>query len=273
MPQVVAADIGLTPELPTVTDQNRPWDPRLYDDRHAFVWRFGASLVELSAPQPGERIVDLGCGTGRLTAEIAAAGANVLGLDASAAMIDEARRLYPAIRFDVADARSFRVDEPVDGVFSNAVLHWIRPPEQVVQRVRQALRPGGRFVAEFGGKDNCRQLRAALTAALAEFGLGPDVLPDWYYPSIAEYAGLLEREGLEPTTALLFDRPTPLEGPDGLRNWVTMFARGAVNAVAEADREPFWQAFEAAARPALYRHGGWIADYRRLRIVAVRPTT
>lgn len=248
------------------------WNPQLYDDRHAFVWRFGASLVELLAPQPGERIVDLGCGTGRLTAEIAAAGAGVVGLDASAAMIDEARRLHPTIRFDVADGRTFRVAEPVDAVFSNAVLHWIRPPESVVRSVRQALKPGGRFVAEFGGCENCRQLRAALTAALADVGVGPEVLPDWYYPSIAEYAGLLEREGLEPTTTLLFDRPTPLEGPDGLRNWVTMFARGAVDAVGVDRRERFWERFEAAAQSALFRDGVWYADYRRLRIVAVRTS-
>lgn len=246
------------------------WNPRLYDDRHAFVWRFGASLVELLAPQSGERIVDLGCGTGRLTAEIATAGANVVGLDAAAEMIAEARRLYPDLRFDVADARSFHVDEPVDAVFSNAVLHWVRPPDDVVRSIRRTLRPGGRFVAEFGGHGNCGQLRSALTAALADFGVGADVLPDWYYPSISEYTGLLEREGLEPTTALLFNRPTPLEGSDGLRNWVTMFARGAVDAVAEKDREAFWRRFEEAARPALFRDGGWFADYRRLRIVAVR---
>jgi trans-aconitate 2-methyltransferase len=253
-----------------MTEKATSWDARLYDDRHAFVWRHGASLVELLAPQPGEKILDLGCGTGRLTEEIAKSGAVVSGLDASSEMIAEARRLYPAIRFDVGDARDFAVAAPLDAVFSNAVLHWIRPPEAVVRRVRQALRPGGRFVVELGGQGNCGQLIAALVTTLAEFGVGRDVLPDWYYPSVAEYASLLEREGLETTTALLFDRPTPLEGADGLRNWVRMFAGSAIDAVGPQRREAFLARVEELARPTLFRDDGWFADYRRLRVVALR---
>jgi trans-aconitate 2-methyltransferase len=224
------------------------------------------------APRPGETVLDLGCGTGRLTEEIARAGTAVIGIDASAEMIAEARRLYPQLRFEVGDARDFSIAEPVDAVFSNAVLHWVRPPDAAVRAVRKALKPGGRFVAEFGGHGNCGQLIAALVATLAEFGLGRDVLPDWYYPSVAEYASLLEREGLEPTTALLFDRPTPLEGPEGLRNWVRMFAAGAIDAVGAERREAFLTRLEETARPVLFRDGGWFADYRRLRVVGVaRP--
>ena len=121
------------------------WDPGLYDGKHAFVWQYGASLVELLQPQPGERVLDLGCGTGHLTARIAAAGAAVVGIDSDPAMIDQARRGYPDLHFEQQDARSFSFAEPFDAVFSNAVLHWIREPEAVIACVRRALKPGGRF--------------------------------------------------------------------------------------------------------------------------------
>ncbi len=249
---------------------NTAWNPRLYDDRHAFVWKHGASLVELLSPQPSEKILDLGCGTGRLTAQIAESGATVSGIDASFEMIAEARRLYPALTFNTADARDFTVDEPLDAVFSNAVLHWVRPPEAVAACVHRALKPGGRFVAEFGGRGNVSRVIAALRRVLPEFGASADLLPAWYYPSIAEYAAVLEQAGLETTSARLFDRPTHLEGADGLKNWVTMFAVAAVDAVPAERREAFFARLEAAARDELFHDGAWYADYRRLQIVAVR---
>lgn len=245
------------------------WDTGLYDDKHSFVWKYGASLIDLLRPQAGERVLDLGCGTGHLTARIAEAGASVVGIDASPEMIDEARRLFPSIAFEVADARDFAFDEPFDAVFSNAVLHWVKPPEEAVACVRRALRPGGRFVAEFGGRDNVASIVAALDAASRAIGLGAWEHP-WYYPGIGEYAPLLERAGLEVTDATLFDRPTALEGPEGLRHWVEMFARDLVARVPPQDREPFFRHVEEAARPRLHRDGTWHADYRRLRVVAIR---
>jgi len=128
------------------------WNPEFYDARHSFVWQRGADLIDLLDPQTEERILDLGCGTGHLTAQIAARGAEVMGIDSSAEMIEEARKHYPALEFRVADARDFSLGQPVDAVFSNAALHWIQPAERVVSCVWKALKPGGRFVAEFGGK-------------------------------------------------------------------------------------------------------------------------
>src|SRR3954454_15364658 len=118
------------------------WDAGLYDDRHAFVWKHGASLVDWLAPRPGERILDLGCGTGHLTAAIAEVGAAVVGLDHSAEMLEQARRSSPALDFVQADARDFTAPDPFDAVFSNAALHWVRPPEAVARCVRAALKPG-----------------------------------------------------------------------------------------------------------------------------------
>jgi trans-aconitate methyltransferase len=241
------------------------WNAKLYDDRHAFVWKHGASLVELLAPKPGEHILDLGCGTGHLTAHIAAAGALVLGIDASSAMIDEARNAYPALRFEVADARALTFDRSFDAVFSNAALHWVKEAAAAVKGIARALKPGGRFVAEFGGHGNVRLILAAMQELV-----GPHAVSPWYFPGIGEYAGLLERHGMEVTFATLFDRPTPLEGADGLRQWVTMFGGSILNRVPVEQRDAFFEQLEDRLRPTLWRDGAWIADYRRLRVVALR---
>lgn len=245
------------------------WDAGLYDSKHAYVWKYGASLIELLAPKPGERVLDLGCGTGHLTAAIAASGANVVGLDQSAEMLQQARSAYPQLEFVQGDARDFVFGQPFDAVFSNAALHWVRPPEAVVRSVRGALKPGGRFVAEFGGRGNVRSLRAALGAASEKLGLPPREHA-WYFPSVGEYANLLEAAGLEVRLATLFDRPTPLEGENGLRDWVDMFGRTWVEVVPPDRREEFLKAAEDTARPTHGRDNGWIVDYRRLQVVAVR---
>jgi len=245
------------------------WDAKLYDDKHAFVWEHGVALLELLAVQPGERVLDLGCGTGHLTARMAATGAEVLGIDNSAVMIEQARQTYPHLRFEIADARDFSFDRPFDAVLSNAVLHWITEPARVLACVRRILRPGGRFVAEFGGRGNVKTIVTALDTAGRQLGLGAFPSP-WYYPSLGEYAALLEREGLEVTFATLFDRPTPLEGEQGLRNWVRMFAGDFVTGLAPEQGEEFLRLVEEEARAALYRDGRWVADYRRLRVVAWR---
>jgi trans-aconitate methyltransferase len=250
-------------------DVERDWDANLYERSHSFVWKHGAALLDLLAPQPGERILDLGCGTGHLTAQIAAAGASVVGIDSSPTMIEQARREYPLLHFEVADARSFAFAEPFDAVFSNAALHWVKPPEPVIACVRRALKPGGRFVAEFGGKGNVRAIAAALAEAARALGVtGPEDW--WYFPSIGEYASLLERDGLEVGQAALFDRPTALEGEQGMRRWVEMFGSAWLNAVPAARRDDFLRAVEERLRPALCRDGTWHADYRRLRVVARR---
>ncbi len=250
------------------------WDPSLYQGKHAFVWQLAAGLVELLAARAGERVLDLGSGTGQLTSTVAASGAEVVGIDHSADMVAQARRNFPGLRFEVGDARTFTVDEPFDAVFSNAVLHWVMPPGagEAVARVWLALRPGGRFVAEFGGHGNVANLMAALRGAMEELGLRSfDALSPWYYPTVGEYATLLEARGFDVTFATLFDRPTPLEGEAGLRDWVRMFGGVFLGAVRPADHEQFFQAVERRARPGLMRDGKWHADYRRLRVVALKP--
>jgi trans-aconitate methyltransferase len=245
------------------------WDAHLYGGRHAFVWQYGAGVVELLDPRPGERVLDVGCGTGHLTKRIADAGAEVVGVDASVAMIEEARRNFPKLKFEIADATAMRFDQPFDAVFSNAALHWVKPPEAAVARMWEAIKPGGRLVIEMGGKGNVQRMLDAAAAAGREVRVSLEhVLHINYFPSVADYATLLEQQGFEVSLATLFDRPTPLQGDEGLRQWIRMFRGDAIQLMSAAQHEPFFAEMERIARPHLFLDNTWHADYRRLRVVA-----
>ena len=256
--------------MPATTPKT--WDATLYDSKHSFVWRYGAEVIELLAPQPGELILDIGCGTGHLTHAIAQSGANVVGLERSPTMLAEAHKNYPELELVATDATSFSFAASFDAVFSNATLHWILNAEQVVECVAAALKVGGRFVLEMGGKGNIEQFRAAVHNALDRLGYPEG--KDWnlkYFPTIGEYASLLEKHGLLACTARLFDRPTLLEGGEsGLRTWLEMFEEVTVSRIAPQHREAFFEMVQESLRPKLFRDGQWTADYVRLRISAIR---
>ncbi|MFB6210879.1 MAG: trans-aconitate 2-methyltransferase [Halobacteriales archaeon] len=259
-----------------MAEEGSEWDPSLYDDSHSFVPEYGADMLELLDPEPDERILDLGCGTGHLTAEIADTGAEVIGVDADPEMIAQARDNYPSMTFRQADARTVTFEDPFDAVFSNAVLHWITDVESVLANIRRLLVPGGRLVAELGGADNVGTIRQALHEELARFDRDPEAVDPWYFPSIAEYATELETAGFEVTFATLFDRPTELDdGAEGLRNWLEMFAGAFLDAVPPTERETLIDTIEDRCRPSLYdtARAQWVADYRRLRVVAYKTDT
>jgi len=248
------------------------WNTTLYEGKHAFVWQYGEDLVELLNPNAGERILDLGCGTGQLTEKIALAGAEVMGIDSSPTMIEKAKSNYPQLQFTVADARDFQVEQAFDAVFSNAVLHWVTQPDAAIRCIQQALKPGGRFVAEFGGKGNIQAIASALYSALEAIGCtAPATGSPWYFPSIGDYATRLEQQGFDVTYAVLFDRPTPLEdGEAGLANWIRMFASSFLAEWTADEQAHLIQTIEHHLKPTLYQDGIWMADYRRIRIVAIK---
>ena len=249
--------------------QGSKWDAGLYDDKHSFVWKMAEGLLELLAAQPGEKVLDIGCGTGHLTAKIAASGALVTGVDRSPVMVRQAREAYPGIRFEVGDAMEIPLDDEFDAAFSNATLHWIKEPERVAAEIARLLRPGGRFVAEFGGERNIAALVGATERAWTKLQF-PGPMPNpWYYPSLGEYAVVLEEQGLAVTYGLLFERPTPLEeGEDGLRNWLRMFGGAIFEGLSEKQRDEFIGETVREARAELFQDGQWVIDYRRLRVVA-----
>ena len=245
------------------------WDAKLYDSAANFVTNYGSALVDLLNVQPGERILDVGCGTGHLTHEIRLRGAKVVGIDSSPNMIQEARRSYPDLEFVQADASSFTFKEPFDAVFSNAALHWVTDAENAISCMSQALRPGGRFVIEMGGKGNIKRLIDALFKALERFDCY-DASHRWFFPSIGEYTSMLERHRLEPTGAWLFDRPTKLEGNNAIVDWFTIFGEAIQAKVDESCFEEAVQMAQDALESELKQDGVWYADYRRLRVMAIR---
>ncbi len=248
-------------------ESTNEWDTESYDEGHSFVFEYGEGVVDLLEPERGERILDLGCGTGHLTARISDSGANTVGLDASKAMISNARDSYPECEFVREDARDFSFDEPFDAVFSNAVLHWIPDQDAVLESVADALGPGGRFVAELGGAGNVAAIVDAVRIEAAERGYG--VEGPWYFPSVGDYASKLELHGLETRYATLFDRPTKLEnGTDGLADWLEMFGDSLLSPIPADERQSVISGVEDRLREDYLEDGTWTADYRRLRVVA-----
>jgi trans-aconitate methyltransferase len=244
----------------------QPWNPSDYQTRHAYVFEFGEDLLRLLNAQPGERILDLGCGTGQLVGAIAQTGAHVVGLDVSAEMLAQARTNFPNVEFIQGDASNFVLSEPVDAIFSNAALHWVSDDDGVGRSVARALKPGGRFVAELGGHGNIQSIVDGLRAVI-----GPHAHIPWHYPTVGEYSTVLERHGLEVRQAWLFDRPTRVEGEDGLENWQAVFARATVAGIPPAQAKQIFKAVSDLLRPGHYRDGIWTLGYRRLRFVAIKP--
>ena len=252
-------------------DLHHEWDAALYDRQYGFVWQQATDLVTLLSPRAGERVLDVGCGTGHLTALIAESGAETVGIDLSSAMIEQARLNFPTLKFEVSDALTFEADEGFDAVFTNATLHWIQDPIRLTMRIHAALKSGGRFVGEFGGKGNLRRLLGAFRAAVDAAGASPPLLNSWYFPSVQEYRVLLEQHGFRVVNATLFDRFTPLAGGEnGLQAWMGMFVKWFFQEMTIKQQGRVLAEMESRLRPALYRNGTWFADYRRLRFHAVR---
>ena len=245
------------------------WDADRYQRQFGFVSAMAGDLVELLDPRPGETVLDLGCGTGELAARIQGRGARVWALDADPAMVAAARERLGPDRVLLADGHDFTLPEPVDAVFSNAALHWMPRPGEVIARVHAALRPGGRFVAELGGAGNIAAILEALGAALTEAGLPEPACP-WFFPTPGQYATLLEAGGFRVARMEHFARPTPLAGGDhALADWLAMFGRSLIAEVPADLRARVVARTSDLAAPRLRRDGHWVADYWRLRFIAL----
>lgn len=251
------------------------WSASDYATNAAFVPELGAAALALLNPQPGELILDLGCGDGVLTEKITAAGARTIGLDSSEAMVEAARAR--GLEAYVADAESGLAGHAerfgrFDAAFSNAALHWMTEAHAVAAGMFAVLRDGGRFAGEMGGAGNLKTIRAALRAELEERGYRlPAEDPAWY-PDPESFAKVYCGAGFVELRAELIERPTPL--PAGVAGWVRTFRTGLLDTlmVPEWERGMIAAAVEARVEGELRRpDGSWTADYVRLRFWMKRP--
>lgn len=223
--------------------------------------------MELLAPKPAERILDLGCGDGVLTLKLSQLGCQVVGVDSSPEQVAAARRLGLDAR--VADGEKLDFSAEFDAVFSNAALHWMKRADDVLASVHAALKPGGRFVGELGGQGCVQTIRNALVAALRRRGIDGESRVPWYFPTPGDYASRLERAGFRVDSMVLFPRPTPL--PGDVTGWLETFGESFTRALPPEARRAYLEEVRAALEPQLRDAGGtWIADYVRLRFTATR---
>ena len=247
------------------------WNSSLYDTKHDFVSKYGEDVLQLLDPMTGEKILDLGCGTGDLAEQIHQKGALVLGTDKSKEMIKTAKEKYPHIKFEVESAENFGYPQEFNAIFSNATLHWVLKKEEAIKCIYNSLKSKGRFVAEFGGKGNVESIVNSLKKSLTDLGLSETAKKIvWYFPSLSEYTTLLENNGFRVVYATHFDRETELKDENGIRNWIQMFGQSYLQDLQDFEIKAVLNIVEADLEKTNHKNGKWYADYKRLRILAIK---
>ena len=243
------------------------WNPESYAQNARFVSDLGESLLDVLQLVPGERVLDLGCGDGALTEKLVAAGGLVLGVDASAEQVQSTRQR--GLEAEVCTAEDLPFFEEFDAVFSNAVLHWVKDQPTALAKIYRSLKSNGRFVAELGGFGNVTTIRSALHEALHRRSVDPWAADPWFFPTVDEYRTLLEAQGFEVDSIVLFPRPTLL--PGDISKWLETFAQPFLRAVPPDSWNACIEEVRDRVRPILFQEGqGWVADYTRLRFRAIR---
>lgn len=252
----------------STSESGQTWSASGYDKNGRFVSDLGEEILGWLDPKPGERILDLGCGDGALTARIAAAGATVLGVDTSEDFLNAARQRGLDLRSMNGEALTFKSE--FDAVFSNAALHWMTSPSEVLAGVARALKPGGRFIAEFGGHGNVAAIVTALRSAAFAFAGDASLAHPWFFPTPAQYQALLSEAGFVCERIELHPRPTQL--PTGMEGWLATFRKPFFDQFGEGQRQAALQHALELLRPSLSDEAGvWTADYVRLRLSAFLP--
>lgn len=249
---------------------NINWEAKEYASNFNFVPQYGKGLIELITAPRGSKVLDLGCGNGTLTKQLADAGFSVTGIDASPELIALAKEQYSDLIFKEGDATNFILEERADVVFSNAVFHWIDREKQplLLQCIANALKAGGELVCEFGGFGNNAKIHEGLSKSFAKRNMTYQM--PFYFPTIGEYAPLLENVGLQVRFASLFDRFTELKGENGLADWIRMFVKTPFTGISLETKMEIISETVESLKDILYQNGKWYADYVRIRIKAIK---
>jgi trans-aconitate methyltransferase len=264
---LLARTTGSGNNKPHMETIGQRWNTEAYAANGRFVATLASGVVDLLAPQPGERILDVGCGDGALTEQLAAAGAQVKGVDSSLTMLEAAKKRGLDVEHHSADALPYR--QEFDAVFSNAALHWLSEDRHpaLLAAIHRSLKPGGRFVAEMGGQGNIAAIRAALSAVLEPYGIDTEEAAASFYPAPAIYRRLLVAAGFTVESIDLIPRPTPF--PNGMTAWLETFRNGVLDRLSPTDRANALDRTVRLLEPILCDgDGNWVGDYVRLRFAA-----
>ncbi len=247
-------------------EETNQWNPKTYNKHTAFVSQLALPVVDLLEPKEGEKILDIGCGDGTLAVEIEHRGAKVIGIDMSAEMVEACRD--NGIEAYIGSVTDLPYDNMFDALFSNAMLHWVKDARGAVQNIAKVLKNGGKFICEFGGEGNAYHLVSAMEEVFAnhpEFGVFNN---PWYFPSVEEYRALLESEGFRVEYIEIIPRPTPM---DDIANWLDIFANGVTLHLSSEQYEVFKEEVTEILKKKIYSgEEGWMLDYRRLRVKAIK---
>lgn len=249
---------------------NIQWNAEDYQQNFDFVFNYGEGVLSLLDLPQGASVLDLGCGNGHLTAQLKEKGYNVLGMDDSIDMLETARKNHPDIEFLQGNAVDFKLIKRVDGIFSNAVFHWIdkNKQQQMLKNIAANLVQGGKLVFEFGGCGCGKAVHTELAELFSRYGL-KYVMP-FYFPTIGMYAPLMENAGFKIEYAVLFDRFTPVKGENGIVDWIKMFDKKPFENVDLDIAEAIMYEAQKNLTDKLFKNNTWNVDYVRIRMKAVR---
>lgn len=243
------------------------WNASLYDDKHRFVAEYGKDLLECIPHDPEQAILDLGCGTGILTARLFNLGNRVVGIDSSHSMIEKAKDQFPEIEFRVCNALDLPFEQEFDVVFSNAVFHWIDDHDLLIKNIYKSLHDGGLLICEFGAHGNIKTIEIAFSEICNTYGY--HYTSGFNFPTVDDFAQMLEKNKLKIEKIYAYDRPTVLsDGEHGLVHWMKQFFSFELVKIPMDIQNIIFEKMEKVCRNTIWNGKEWVADYRRLRAIA-----
>jgi ubiquinone/menaquinone biosynthesis C-methylase UbiE len=202
------------------------WNAADYNRNSQNQYRWGMELIRQSRVKPGEKVLDLGCGDGKITAVIASIAGkwNVTGVDASKKMIKFAKSNFPdGIEFIAEKGENIDFLREFDLIFSNACLHWIADQDRVIKGVYRALKPGGRIFFQMGGKGNAGVMNMIVDDMIKKREWSKyfkNFVPPYHFHSAAGYRKFLKTAGLKPVKIVLMPKMAKHDAGSGLAGWM-----------------------------------------------------